>query len=77
MTPEQTAISALRNAHGWWEGDDNARKVLARYREDVLRPIVAAASPEPQDRDLETCVRRLYHEARAARHGRPNPDILP
>lgn len=62
-TPEQLAIRSLRNQSGWWEGDENAKRVLSAYRASVLAPLIAALSFDPEtDRDLETCARRLYHE---------------
>jgi hypothetical protein len=62
----QELLKQLRTESGWYAGDLRATEVLNKFREAILAPIASAASFDPaQDRDLETCVRRLYHEAQA------------
>lgn len=43
MTPEETAISKLRDRAGWYCGDARAREVLAEYRASVTQTDQAEA----------------------------------
>lgn len=59
----QSAIKRLRNISGWWEGDENAEKVLNTLLDDVNAGLDAALNlSEHPGKDRETVARGQYHE---------------
>lgn len=63
MTPEQQAISKLRDRGSWYCGDPRAAEVLGEYRAAVEAPLRAQLAAMTQARDDAVAAAHLVHES--------------
>lgn len=63
MTPEQQAISKLRDLAGWYCGNPRAAEVLAEYRAAVEAPLRAQLAALRIARDDAVAAAHLLHDS--------------